>query len=398
MAAAAPSVVIVGAGVFGLSGALALRQRGHQVTVVDPGPVPHPSAASNDISKMVRMDYGSDRLYSALAAEAIEGWHEWNARWGRNVYHEDGFLLLASQPLDQGGFERDSYDVLTGEGWPLQRMAPGAIAERFPGWNANHYVDGYLNPRAGWVEAAAATSNLAGDAAAAGVAIRTGFTVASVLRDDGRAIGVIGNDGGNDGIEVRASQVVVAAGVWTPKLLPHLTEFMYPVGQPIFYFRPASPERFRGPHFPPWGADLPRSGWYGFPANSEGLVKVSNHGPGHPVPADSARVLQPGDEARVREFLSRSIPELADEPLAEGKMCIYCDTWDGDFLIGRDPGLEGLVVATGGSGHAFKFTPALGRLIADAVEGKANDYSERFGWRERGEAKKEDARYTGNGS
>jgi glycine/D-amino acid oxidase-like deaminating enzyme len=392
MAAAGTSVVIVGAGIFGLSGALALRQRNYEVTVVDPGPVPHPVAASNDISKMVRMDYGADRLYSLLAAEAIEGWRQWNDRWGREVYHEDGFLLLSSHSLDQGGFERDSYETLTGEGWALQRLEPGSIARRFPGWNAEHYVDGYLNPRAGWAEAAAATSYLAGDAAASGVTIRTGFTAASVLRDGGRAVGV--SDAG--GAEVRADQVVVAAGVWTPVLLPELQGFMSLVGQPIYYFRPPDPERFRGPHFPPWGADLPRSGWYGFPANAEGVVKVSNHGPGHPVPSDAPRVLQPGDEAQVREFLSRSYPELANEPLADSKMCIYCDTWDGDFLIGRDPELEGLVVATGGSGHAFKFTPALGRLVADAVEGKSNPYSERFAWRERGEAKKEDARYAGD--
>ncbi|HAA94228.1 MAG TPA: sarcosine oxidase, partial [Dehalococcoidia bacterium] len=75
--------------------------------------------------------------------------------------------------------------------------------------------------------------------------------------------------------------------------------------------------------------------------------------------------------------------------------CLYSDTWDGDFWIDRDPEREGLMVATGGSGHAFKFTPVLGGLVADALEGIENPYSKRFAWRALGEVKHEEIRYTG---
>jgi len=64
-------VLVIGAGIFGLTAALELQLRGYRVTVADPGPVPHPLAASNDVSRMVRMDYGGDGLYSSLGAEAI---------------------------------------------------------------------------------------------------------------------------------------------------------------------------------------------------------------------------------------------------------------------------------------------------------------------------------------
>ena len=64
------------------------------MTLVDRSPGPHPDASSTDISKMVRMDYGSDVFYHEFADEAIDGWERWNAEWPRPLYHEDGFLVL----------------------------------------------------------------------------------------------------------------------------------------------------------------------------------------------------------------------------------------------------------------------------------------------------------------
>ena len=386
------SIVIAGAGIFGLSAALELCGRGYAVTVVDPGPVPHPLAASNDVSRMIRMDYGDDRLYSDLGAQAIEGWHVWNEWRGQPLYHEDGFLVLTSQPLEPGTIERQSYDLLTAAGWPLERLNSEIVAERYPLWNAQHYNDGYFNPRGGWGEAGETVSFLAAEAASAGTEIITGFSAQSVLVESGRAVGLRSTDGS----EVKADCVVVAAGVWSPRLIPELEDMITPVAQTLIYLRPTLPDRFRPPHFPPWGADIPRTGWYGFPVNAEGVVKLAIHGPGRMVDADAPRDADPAIVESGRRFLAHSLPELAQAPLAGGRACFYNDTWDGDFYIARHPEIEGLVVSTGGSGHAFKFTPALGGITADVVEGKPNRYAERFAWRPRGDVTKESTRYHGD--
>ena len=385
------SVVVVGAGIFGLAGALELERRGYGVTLVNAGPIPHASAASNDVSRMVRMDYGADRLHCRLGSEAISGWRRWNARWGRDLYHEDGLLFLSSGPLEEESFEGHSYRTLSEEGWSPERLGSEEIATRYPGWNADYYIDGYFNQRGGWAEATAVVSLLAGEARARGICVKT-EAVAEIARGSGRVTGVIAADG----TEIRADRVVAAAGVWTPSLLPELDGFIRLSGQPLLYFRPADPEPFRPPRFPPWGADIATTGWYGFPANREGIVKIGVHGPGYSVSPDAPRV-PPGDEdeARCRDFLSHSLPALADAPLHAVKMCVYTDTFDGDFLISRHPGTEGLTVASGGSGHGFKFGPVLGRLIADAVEGIPNPYLDRYAWRSVGDPATEASRYVG---
>jgi len=98
-------------------------------------------------------------------------------------------------------------------------------------------------------------------------------------------------------------------------------------------------------------------------------------------------------EQRFRAFFNESLPSMADSPKISDRLCFYCDTFDGDLWIGRDPERTGLLVSAGGSGHAFKFTPLLGQITADVLEGVENEYASRFAWRDRGELDHEAARY-----
>jgi glycine/D-amino acid oxidase-like deaminating enzyme len=98
-------------------------------------------------------------------------------------------------------------------------------------------------------------------------------------------------------------------------------------------------------------------------------------------PESPQRAVTSGEEENLREFLSWAFPELADAPIVYTRVCMYCETHDGDFWIASDPEREGLVIAAGDCGHGFKFAPVLGEIIADAVEGKPNPILEKFCWR-----------------
>src|SRR5207253_5914204 len=86
-------IIVVGAGINGVTAAIELKRRGHKVYLIDPGPLPHPLAASTDISKAVRTAYGADEEYTALAERSIKLWRKWNAELGVELYYEVGFLF-----------------------------------------------------------------------------------------------------------------------------------------------------------------------------------------------------------------------------------------------------------------------------------------------------------------
>ena len=352
-------VHVLGAGVFGAASALELRRRGHEVVLWDPDP-PHPLAASTDISKVVRADYGSDRELTELGLRSLQGWRDWNRDlFDRPLFHEEGFLLLCREPMRPGGFEHDSFDLLEGR-CGLQRLAA------HPRWR--HVGDGYFNPRGGWAESGEVVRQLVERAVEAGAELRRD-------RGDLRAI---------------SDPCVVAAGVWTPSILPELAGRLRVIGQPVQHFLPPDPERWRAPAFPTWAHDISKTGWYGFPAIADGRVKVANHGAGVEVDPEGPRPLPEGSDERFRAFLAEHLPELAAAPKVDERLCLYSDSFDGDFFIDRVPGREQVFVASGGSGHGFKFAPVLGGLVADLVEGGAPH--PRFAWRELGARRTEEAR------
>ncbi len=116
------SILIVGSGAFGVTSALELARRGQRVTLMDPGPIPHPKAASTDISKVIRMDYGSDQLYTSMMEDALLTWDQWNHEWDEPPYHEDGFLLLTQNKMQPGSLEHDSFKALQRRGYRPQRL------------------------------------------------------------------------------------------------------------------------------------------------------------------------------------------------------------------------------------------------------------------------------------
>ena len=157
-------VIVVGAGINGVTAAIELRKRDHEVALADPGPLPHPLAASTDISKAVRAAYGTDEEYTDLAEHSIKRWREWNREFGTQLYHEVGVMFARRRELKLGDFEHESFKILESRGHKIERMNSARAWERFPAWNPELYRDGILELEAGYAESGRVVASLIGHA------------------------------------------------------------------------------------------------------------------------------------------------------------------------------------------------------------------------------------------
>ena len=373
--------LVVGGGIFGLSTAIELAQRGYQVQLINPDTIPHLLAASTDISKVVRMEYGDDLFYARMAQQSMDIWRTWNVFFKRKLYHEVGFLLLCQMPwgYPQQHFEWKNYRTLTKLGFQPQILTKDDIKKRFPAIHPLFYRSAYFNPVAGYVKSSQVIETLAEYAQSIGVTITEQQTAHRLLLEQDRIVGVQTIEGR----KFSASHTVLAVGAHTTKLLPELTPYINVTGHAVFWLKPPKPDLFQPPHLPVFGVDMANTGWYGFPfASSQGVIKVAKHTNGIIIdPNTDDRIINPAEIIELRAFLRKTFPTIAKAPLVYTRRCLYTDTLDGHFWIDQHPQMKGLTVSTGGSGHAMKMGPLLGKVTVDTIEGKTNPFAHRFKWR-----------------
>src|SRR4029453_14922823 len=184
-------IIVVGAGINGVTAAIELRKRGHEVGLVDPGPLPHPLAASTDVSKAVRAAYGADEDYTALAERSIKLCRQWNEEFGTKLYHEVGVMFVRSRKMEPGDFEYESLKLLEKRGLKVARMDTPQLWKRFPAWNPELYRDGVLEIEAGYSESGRAVAMLTERPTSAGVGLQSGIRFVCLNECENRVKSII---------------------------------------------------------------------------------------------------------------------------------------------------------------------------------------------------------------
>ncbi len=385
-------LLIAGAGVFGLTAAIELHHRGYRTTVIAPAPIPHPLAASTDISKIIRMEYGPDEQYMAMAEGAMKGWRAWNETFPAPLFHETGVTMVTTTPMAPGEFEYESYQLLLKRGHSPERLDADEVSRRHPVFRSGVFVDGFYHAQGGYAESGRVIGLLYRQALEDGIAF-VEDRVVSLEQAQGR----IQAAKTASGARIKAGNILVASGAWSPVVVPSLLPLMKASGHPVFHIQPAGQVNLEPPALTVFTGDISKTGWYGFPLHPSGnVVKLGVHGPGLSLhPDDDERVVTAADKSAMRAFLSRFMPALEDARLVYTRRCLYADTKDEHFLIDWHPEIKGLMIAAGGSGHGFKFAPIFGSLIADVFERKENSWLKKFAWREMAGAGEEAARFRG---
>ena len=94
-------------------------------------------------------------------------------------------------------------------------------------------------------------------------------------------------------------------------------------------------------------------------------VKAARHWGLETDPDVKNEVIEPDYTEQVRSFLVETIPGLGDAPIDRTEVCLYTVTDDENFRVGLLPGRPDVVVASPCSGHGFKFSCLIGRVLAD---------------------------------
>lgn len=388
--------LILGAGIFGITTAVNLCKKKYSVAIINPGHIPHPLAESTDISKIIRMEYGTDVEYMEMMEECFPVWRAWNDLFKDRLFHETGFLLLSAQSLDkeQNSFESASYHNLIRKNYKPERLSQKDIAKRFSFVNSENYAEGFYHAVGGYAESGRVVETLTRYADQLGCTIYEEQTAAELLISNDEVTGVKTREGNS----FTAGHIIVCAGNLTPFLVPGLEPYMKITGHPVFHIKPNYPAIFKYPAMTVFAADISNTGWYGFPLHpKENVVKIANHGNGLTIndPENDERKVYDDDILNLRNFLKNSIPSLANDPIVYTRRCCYTDTLDGHFWIDNHPEIKNLTVGSGGSGHGFKMAPLLGNMIATVAEGGNHKWSARYRWRHLDQASKikEEARF-----
>ena len=355
-------IVVVGAGVFGAWTAHHLRAAGLRVTIVDAYGAGNSRSSSGDESRILRCGYGPDAIYSEFARRSLQLWQELAGRLEPGhapIFHRCGVLWLAA---GEDAYTRATEETLRGGRYPLKVLDGAALRARYPHLTAADVRLALLEPDCGVLMARRAVRTLAADLARGGVRVLRARATVPWSAGALRAIRLI------DGTELEADAFVFACGAWLPKVFPELLgDRIRPTRQSVIYFgSPPGDDRFTAAHTPAW-IDFP-AGVYGVPDFEERGVKVGldQHGPAMDPDWDS-RMVDQASVDKVRAWLSRRFPALADAPVVETRVCQYENTSTGDFLIDRHPEHDNVWIVGGGSGHGFKHGPAVGEYAARLV-------------------------------
>lgn len=354
---ATADVAVIGAGVMGNWTALALREMGLSVVLVDQyGPGNSKSSSMGEVRGM-RLTYGEHEHEMLWARHACELWTMRQAEFGTDMFYQCGALAFRTQWTARTTAERAlfdkhriPYEVISHD--DLLRRWPQAPPPSEEAFGFYHPWGGVLSPR---------DANLA---VATSFRRKGGTVLVDRAAPGERAGGRLQTVTLASGATVSAGTFVFALGAWLPKVFPEVMQDRLSVRKAAYYMfgTPPGDNRFSVPNLPNTGLGLPSINGAGF-----GLL-IS---PGETVDPDLFDRLPDEDEkARARATLASRFPALAGQPMLAAWSCQTENSVDEQCIFDRHPELDNAWLVGGGSWHAFKIGPVIGDYVAHRVVGE----------------------------
>ena len=352
-------VVILGVGGMGSAAAYQLAKRRLSVVAIEQFEPGHDRGSSHGLSRIIRLAYFEHPSYVPLLRRAFELWRKLEEESGERLLHVTG-AVDAGPPgsrVVEGSLESCRVHHL-----PHELLSGRELHDRFPGYSLPDEYRAVFQPDGGFLEPERCIQAHVRLATQHGAMVRTGARVRAWTQDGSGVVVTLDHE------EIRAKQLVISAGAWTPKLVPSLAPLLRPERQVVGWFGVSETAAFARGNFPVFVMTTPDGHFYGFPEHGVPGFKIGKyHHRAEPIDPDGARRSADAiDEAVLRDCVSSCFPG-ANGPLLKASTCIFTNTPDEHFIIDRLPGTQQVLVVSACSGHGFKFCSVVGEIVADLV-------------------------------
>ncbi len=355
-------IMVVGLGAMGSAALYHLARQGAAPVGIDQYAVGHSQGSSHGHSRAFRVFY-DDPVYVTLVQAALPLWQELETLSGEQLLIPNGMLAFAkpgNERLDQNirvmQGTKTSHEVLTAE----------EVTARFPALQLAADIVACYTPDSGFLNPSRCVQTHVSQAERFGATVHSGISVHHI--DISKERPEVETSAGS----YRCRRLVVAPGPWASQLLKDLSLPLEVTRQQKFYFQSQDGETLYQPDRLPVYADYDRA-YYGFPYYGPG-IKVADDGHG-PVtdPETVDRTLDLDVQNALAQWLETIMPQ-ANPSFIEGATCMYTLTPDRDFLIGDHPLNPNIFVGAGFSGHGFKFSTVVGKILAELAADDKTDY------------------------
>ena len=360
--AGAPTALVVGAGIVGLSAARALLAEGYRVEVIEQGPVPNAHGSSVDSSRLIRHTYGTQHGYAALVDAAYAAWDRLWAELGATHYTQTGTLIL-SRP--GATWAQDSAATLDALGKRYRVLGPDEAARRFPLLNLAGVARAYWVETGGVLAAERIVDALARRLRAQGASI-TEHTAVTDLDPTRGQVWL------EDGTQRAADLLLLAAGPWTGRLWPEIARALTPSRQLVCYAN--TPDDLTAAwRRMPMVLDIAdaesrhEGSVYAVPPVGDAPLKLGDHAFSLTGEPDTDRSAGDAELERLFETTCRQLAAPGRYRLLSGRTCFYTIAPNSQFVHAREGRAHALA---GFSGHGFKFGPLIGERFAELAAGR----------------------------
>ncbi|KAE8368123.1 FAD dependent oxidoreductase [Aspergillus caelatus] len=365
-------VAVVGLGALGSAAAFHSSLKRVKVIGFEQYEFGHVRGASHDTSRIVRTSYGESE-YVALAKSAYKDWAQLEAKSGQKMLTQTGGVIF----FPEGGAMNasDFANSLTENDLPYELLDAQEVNRRWPQFNIPLSVTTVYTADTGIVHAARSVMAMQNQARVNGAILKENTEVSRVVPSVNGKGAVVETSSGH----IYAKKVIIAADAWTNKLLASLgAEIPLSIMQEqVTYYKPADAASFDQSRFPVWiWEDEPC--YYGFPTYGEPSIKAARDVANNfMTPEQRTYVHSPKLLNELTEFMASLVPDKGQS--LRTVTCQYAVTPSRQFVISPLKNFGDISVALG-CGHAFKFAPTIGRILAElAVDGKTDDDISKFG-------------------